>query len=95
MQRILDPPLHKDTTSSWAMLSRRSFFCFRRGCAALCITIGFPSWMLCIKSRFCTDTHGVESAEVLHFSRQNSLRAESFFIFGEPMGVYHYGENNV
>ncbi len=39
--------------------------------------------------------HGVESAEVLHFSRQNSLRAESFFIFGEPMGVYHYGENNV
>lgn len=29
------------------------------------------------------------------FSRQNSLRAESFFIFGEPMGVYHYGENNV
>ena len=57
--------------------------------------IGFPSWMLCIKSRFCTDTHGVESAEVLHFSRQNSLRAESFFIFGEPMGVYHYGENNV
>lgn len=51
--------------------------------------------MLCIKTRFCTDTHGVESAEVLHFSRQNSLRAESFFIFGEPMGVYHYGENNV
>ena len=47
------------------------------------------------KIAFCTDTHGVESAEVLHFSRQNSLRAESVFIFGEPMGVYHYGENNV
>ena len=29
------------------------------------------------------------------FSLMDSLRAESFFIFGEPMGVYHYGENNV